>query len=169
MSGLSPYLLLPLLLSVALLQATALPELKILGVKPELMLLLVLAWSLLRSSEEGLLWAFVGGMMLDLFSGGPFGTSTLGLLVVSFFAGLVEASTIRASLLLPMIAALLGTLLYQGLFLLIIQVTRGNVPWVDSLLQVTLPSLAVNALLMPLVFQIAVWLDRRVGRQDIRW
>jgi len=169
MTGVSIYFLLPLLLVVALFQTTILPEITILGVKPELMLLVVLAWSLLRKAEEGLFWAFLGGLTLDIFSGGPFGASALALLVISFIAGRVEASTIRTSFLLPMAAALAGTLLYQVLFLLIIQLIRGAVPWIDSLLGVILPSLAVNTLLMPVIFRLAVWLDRKTGRPEIRW
>ena len=169
MTGANPYLLVPLMLVVALLQTTVLPELRILGVKPELVLLSVLAWSLLRGSEEGLVWAFVGGLTVDLFSGGPFGASALALLAVSFVSGLIEPSIVRAGFLLPMSVALGGTVLYQGLFLLIIQLTRGAVSWTDNLIQVTLPSLAVNTLLMPVVFQTLAWLDRKIGRPEIRW
>lgn len=169
MMGCNPYLVLPLLLTVALLQTTALPALKVLGVKPELMLLTVLAWSLLRGVEEGLVWAFLGGLMLDLFSGGPLGASALALLVVSFLSGLTEGSVTRTSFVLPMGTALAGTLLYQSLFLLIIRLTRGTVPWTDSLFRVTLPSLAVNTLLMPAMFQALAWLDRKTGREEIGW
>jgi len=167
--GCNPYLVLPLLLLAALLQTTALPSMTILGVKPEMMLLIVLAWSLLRGVEEGLLWAFVGGLMLDFFSGGPLGASTLALLAVSFLSGLTRGSVTRASFLLPMGVALAGTLLFQGLFLLVVQLARGNVPWADSLWRVTLPSLAVNTLLMPVVFQVLAWLDRKTGREEIGW
>jgi rod shape-determining protein MreD len=169
MTGAHLYLLVPLMLIVALLQATVLPELRILGVKPELMLLSVLAWSLLRGSEEGMVWALVGGLMLDLFSGGPVGASALALLAVSFVSGMIEPSLVRAGFLLPMGAALGGTVLYQLLFLLVVQLTRGAVAWLDNLIQVTLPSLAVNTLLMPVVFQVLAWLDRKIGRPEIQW
>ena len=169
MIGCNPYLVVPLLLTVALLQTTALPALEILGVKPELMLLMVLAWSLLRGVEEGLVWAFLGGLMLDLFSGGPVGASALALLVVSFLSGLARGSVTRGSFVLPIGVALAGTLLYQTLFLLVIQLTRGTVPWTDGLFRMTLPSLAVNALLMPVIFWVMAWLDRKTGREEIGW
>ena len=168
MTRFSPYLLVPFLLVVALFQTTVLPELTVLGIKPELMLLSVLAWSLLRGPEEGLVWAFLGGLMLDVLSGGPFGASTLALLVVSFFSGLIEPSVARTSFLLPLGTALAGTLLYQSLFLLVVQLTRGAVPWADSLFRVTLPSLAINALLMPVIFRALAWFAQ-VGRPETRW
>jgi len=169
MKGINPYLVVPLLLIVALLQVTALPAFKVLGVKPELMLLTVLAWSLVRGVEEGLVWAFVGGGLLDLFSGGPFGASTLALLAASFIARLTEGAVTRTGFLMPMGMALLGTLLYQALFLLVIQVTRGGVSWDDSLFRVTLPSLVINALLMPVIFYPLAWLERKTGRKEIGW
>jgi len=169
MIGCNPYILLPLLLVVALLQATVLPSTTVLGVKPELMLLTVVSWSLLRGAEEGALWAFGGGLMLDLFSGGPFGASALALLMVSFLASLLRGSVTRTSFWLPMASALAGTLFFQGLFLLVIQLTRGYVPWADDFLQVILPSLAVNTLLMPVVFRAFSWLDRKTGREEIGW
>ena len=107
--------------------------------------------------------------MLDLFSGGPLGASTLALLAVSFLSGLIEPAVAHTSFLLPLVVALGGTLLYQGLFLSVVQLTRGTVLWGDSLFQVTLPSLAVNTLLMPVVFQVLAWLDRKTGRPEIRW
>ncbi len=169
MMGCSSYLAVPLLLGVALIQTTAMPQLRILGVKPELMLLMVLAWSLLRGVGEGLMWAFFGGMIWDIFSGGPLGASALALVVVSFVSGLTQGSVTRSSFVLPIGIALLGTLIYHSLFLLILQLARGNVPWLDSLFGVTLPSLAVNALLMPVVFQMLAWLDRKTGREEIGW
>ena len=55
-----------LLSAVAIAQSTVMPHLTIMGVKPDLMLLAVMSWSLLRGSEEGLVWAFIGGLALDL-------------------------------------------------------------------------------------------------------
>jgi len=68
------YYTLPLLLALALLQSTAMPYLKLFGVMPNLMLLTVVAWSLLRGPGEGVVWGFVGGIFLDLFSRAPLGT-----------------------------------------------------------------------------------------------
>ena len=68
------YLLIALVVAAAVIHVTWLPRLP---VRPDLMLVLVVAWSLLRGVEEGLLWAFIGGVLLDLLSVGPFGGFTV--------------------------------------------------------------------------------------------
>ena len=67
----------PLLILAALLQASVLPTLRISGGQPDLVVIITLAWALLDDGVEAALWAVVGGLALDLFSGAPMGFSTL--------------------------------------------------------------------------------------------
>jgi rod shape-determining protein MreD len=62
-----------LLFGAALLQTTLSPYMKIGGIHPDLVLLLVIGWSALRGMEEGATWAFIGGISLDILSSAPFG------------------------------------------------------------------------------------------------
>ncbi|MQC25107.1 MAG: rod shape-determining protein MreD, partial [Chloroflexi bacterium] len=94
--------LLPL---AALLQSSVLPHLPFAALRPDLMLVIVLAWNLARSHRDGLLWAFAGGLLLDTLSAGPFGAMLLALFVVSLTANFIGAPLWNANPLLP----LLGT------------------------------------------------------------
>jgi rod shape-determining protein MreD len=66
-----------LLIALVLFQTTVMPHIHILGVQPDLLLMVVTSWSLLRGAEAGMLWALIAGVALDLVSGAPFGMSTL--------------------------------------------------------------------------------------------
>ncbi|MEZ4636134.1 MAG: rod shape-determining protein MreD [Caldilineaceae bacterium] len=44
-----------------------------LEVRPDLVLLAVLAWTLFNGGYSGIVWAFVGGLWMDVLSGGPMG------------------------------------------------------------------------------------------------
>ncbi len=165
----SPYITIPLLVTVALIQSTVGPYLTILGVKPEMMLLVVVAWSLLRGAREGMVWALIGGLCLDLLSGAPLGTITLALLVVSFLAGLGESSVFRTHILLPIVAAFIATLVYDAITLIILDFTGHSVAWLRSAMYIVLPSMLVNTLLMPLFFWPLQWLHRKTGREEIHW
>ncbi|MCZ7670303.1 MAG: rod shape-determining protein MreD [Chloroflexi bacterium] len=46
----------------------------------QLLLLVVVSWTLLHGLEEGLVWAFVAGLCIDLFSIGPTGATALAYL-----------------------------------------------------------------------------------------
>ena len=145
------------------------PHLPIMGVKPDLVLLMVISWSLLRGAKEGTIWALVGGIGLDLLSGAPFGTSTVPLVILSLVAGLGELSIFRTRIALPLIATLIATLSYDLFFLLLLYVEGRSIAWTDSLTKVVLPSALVNVLLSPLVYKALHWLDRKTGREEMAW
>jgi len=149
----SIYLVIPLLAAAGLAQATLVARVAIWGVFPDLPLLLVVSWGLLRGSRQGLLWGFVAGIFVDVFSGAPFGAATLPLMAVGFLAGLGETVVFRNVLLL-MLAMFLATVVYDVLFLLMVQMSGGpareagrSVEWSGSLVRVIGPSAVLNALL----------------------
>jgi rod shape-determining protein MreD len=163
------YVTILLLIAIVILQTTAVSHLTVLGVKPNLMLLMVISWSLLRGAKEGVIWALVGGMGLDLVSGTPFGTSTVALVALSLVAGLGELSVFRAHLALPLIATLVATLAYDLFFLLSLYARGCSIAWTDSLIKVVLPSTLLNVLLSPLVYKALYWLHRKTGPEEMAW
>lgn len=146
------YFALPLLIGVALLQSTVLPRLPMGGLKPDLVLLLVLAWGMLRGSRQGLIWGLVGGLSLDVLSSLPFGTSTALLMLAGLLAGLVRAEIWAGHLILPVVAAALATVLFDLLGLACGAVAGWPVDWLEMFLGVALPSAGLNALVMVVVF-----------------
>ncbi|HXI18994.1 MAG TPA: rod shape-determining protein MreD, partial [Chloroflexota bacterium] len=64
-----------LLFIAALLQSSFFPVLGMDRARPELVVTAVVIWAVLRGMREALPWAFIGGLLLDLFSQGPFGTA----------------------------------------------------------------------------------------------
>ena len=163
------YLLVPLLAVVALLQTTIVPGLAVWGVFANLPLLVVVCWSLLRGPREGATWGFIAGLMVDLLSGAPFGAATLSLVVVGFLAGLGETTVFRARIALPMVAMFLAAILYDLLFLLVVQISGQPVPWPDSIFRIVLPSAVLNAALTPVLFLTMRWLYTRFGREEMEW
>jgi rod shape-determining protein MreD len=150
-------------------QSALLPHLRIWGVFPNLMLMVVVSWSLLRGADQGLVWAFAGGLLVDLLSGSPLGAGTLALMAVAFLAGIGEVNVFRTHIALPLAAVLLSTLLYGLLMLLALQVTGQPVDWPGSLAKTVLPSAVVNTLLTPLVYGTIYWLHRHLGQDVIDW
>ena len=163
------YLVVPLLVAVAMLQSTLVSHFRILGVFADLPLLVVVSWSLLRGPREGLIWGFIAGLTVDLYSGAPFGAATFGLMAAGFLSGLGQSTVFRAQLFLPLIAVLLATVVYDILFLLVVWISGYPVSWLDSLFRLVLPSAVLNAVLTPVVFVIMRWLNTRFGREEMEW
>lgn len=163
------YLTLVILLSLALLQSTVMPRITLWGVHPDLMLMVVTSWSLLRGGQEGMLWALLGGIALDMFSGARFGVCTLPLLVVSFLSSLSARNVFRFDLLVPILITPLASLLYNGLLLVLLNMLGWPAAWGESVVRIVLPSMLVNSLGMPFVYLIMRTIDRRTGREEMTW
>jgi len=106
------YAAIPLMAVLAILQTAVLPRFPIAGLEPQLVFLVALAWGLLRGLEEGLVWAFIAGLWLDLFSMTPLGLSSLAFMAA--VAGPVLLQGVLPPRRLPVAAlmAALGTLVY---------------------------------------------------------
>lgn len=159
----------PLLVVVALVQATIMPHLVVGGVFPDLPVLVVVSWGLLRGSGEGVIWGGIAGIAVDLFSGAPFGAAGLALLAVGFLSGRGKAAVFRTHITLSLVVMFLATIVYDLIFLLVVQISGGAVAWLGSLFRIILPSAALNALLTPVVLIVMRRLHLRFGREEMGW
>lgn len=157
----------PLLTAIALLQDIVLARTSVLGGRPDLVLLSVLAWATLRGSAEGVVWGFIGGLLLDLFSGGPMGGITFSLLVVAFLAGRRWGQELGPTALRLFLVALGLCFLYHVLLLLILTGTGESVDWAYGLARVAAPSAVLNGVLAPLVHYPLSILDRRTRPEGL--
>jgi rod shape-determining protein MreD len=151
--------LLPIL---ALLQCTLVPHFGVRGVVPSIVLIAVIDWGILRGMDEGLIWAFLGGLSLDVFSGWPIGTNTVALVVVTSVVSLGEGTFMRTHSLVPIATVLGATVLYYGICLFILQSTQQSVDWPSALRSIVLPIALYNAVLNVFGFRLCEWLERRI-------
>ena len=164
------YLMSPLLLFLALLQSTTVARFKVAGVKPDLVLLMVVIGALVYGARPGVLWAFVAGIGLDLFSGGPFGASSLALMASALVASLGHRPFSRFNALVPLSAAALGTVVYAAVYLTILAaletlgVSTLQLPIADTVRDVVLPVTLYNTTLMLLALPL---LNRLPQSQDL--
>ena len=130
--------MLPLLTVVALFQDVVLARVAVLGGRPDLVFLVVVVWAFLRGSTEGAIWAFIGGLLLDALSGGPFGCIALSLLVVAILVGRQWGRELGSNLLQLALLVLVGCFTYHVLMLLILKSAKDALPGGYSIDHVTL-------------------------------
>ena len=71
----SIYVAIPVMALLTVLQTAVLPHFPIFGLVPQLPFLFALAWGIVRGLDEGVVWAFVAGFLVDLLSVTPLGIS----------------------------------------------------------------------------------------------
>jgi rod shape-determining protein MreD len=152
---------------VALLQSVLLSRVDLLGARPDLMFLVILTWAVARDVDEGLVWGFIGGLLIDLRSGGPLGATALALVVVAFLAGQPWGRGLGSQVVRLVLLALASGLVYHLIVVIALAVVGHTVHWGFSLLHVTVPSVLLNTLLAPVVQQPVSWLGRRLRREGL--
>jgi rod shape-determining protein MreD len=143
---------------LALFQTSLMTHIAVNGAIPGIILLAVVDWGILRGPDQGMLWAFIGGLGLDLFSSWPFGTSTVALVIVASLVSLGGGTFIRTHSLLPPAAVFAATILYYLIAFFILESVHHPVDWLEALRGAVFPIAVYNAVLNIPVF----WLLRRL-------
>lgn len=135
-----------------LLQATVFNFLQVAGVKPDLVLMLVVFNGFLRGSREGAFLGFLAGLILDIFTGGYIGMNALSLMLVGYLVGLAEARFYKESvIIISLVTFMVGMINQLVLYVLLFYLNIGVSP-IYALPQVVLPSAIYTTLLVPLTF-----------------
>jgi rod shape-determining protein MreD len=149
-----------LMLGAILVQVTWAPRLTIAGVFPNLALVAVIAITWTSGVRSGMLWACVGGLMLDLTAPGPLGPHAVALLAGAYLTGFWTRNVDRESVLHPMLAAAAGTAAYSIILVTADDTLGLPVPPLGVATQLLVAASLYNAVLMP----VALLIIRR--RQD---
>jgi len=133
------------------------------------MLLIVLVWAFVRNVDEGLVWGFIGGLVIDLLSGGPLGATALALSAAALLAGQRWGQELGPQVVRLLFVTFVGVLFYHLVLLAALAWTGHTVNLGFSLLSVAGPSALLNMILAPFVRPPLVWLERRSKREGVRY
>lgn len=146
-------------------QFTVLPYLKVGGLTPQMLFLVVVAWTLLRGVGEGCVWAFCAGISLDLFSLTPLGATAFSfiivVLVISFLRQIFPAKFFA----LPIVFAALGTFIYLLLDYLLLRLFQHDLTW--AVVIASTPLILWHGILILPIYGIMNWVDRRINPKTI--
>ena len=162
-----PYLLVLALGLAALIQVSLLPAMRVAGVYPNLPLMVVVAWALLRGARSAIVWAIIAGLWLDLLSGRAFGGYTLGLVLAAYLAGLGAQTIYRPTLLLALALAGVITIVQDGIQLVLLWLGGGTFSPPDALLRLVLPEILYNSVVMLVVYPLLAWIHRATSQERL--
>jgi rod shape-determining protein MreD len=132
-----------------------------------LVLVVVIGWTFLRGLSDGLIWALIGGVSLDLLSGGPFGLFTLTTLVAALITSLFHGRLFGSSIILPLSLTFPLSLLFNGLALLILNLLGRPIVWNEAFSFVLVPVALFNTAVMLVVFPLLYLLNRWLNPQPL--
>jgi rod shape-determining protein MreD len=146
------------MLLLAVVQTAVAPHFPILGLIPQLPFLVALAWGLLRGMNEGLIWAFVGGLLLDLFSVAPMGVTSLSFMLAILAVVWIENAMPADRFFIPVIMAAAATVIYLLVYFILLRLL--GYPTTLQGAAALLPTAVLHGLLILPVYWLLYYLDR---------
>ncbi len=144
------------LIACLLLHTTVLTHLRVLGVMPDVMLLVAVAAGITAGPERGAAMGFAAGITSDLFLRSPFGLSALVFTLVGYAMGAAHTGVLRPSWYIRSLLAMLGSA--GGVLLYAFAGAMLGEPLVNlRLVTVVIVVALANAVLAPLVVRVVGW------------
>jgi rod shape-determining protein MreD len=154
---------------VALVEVTLGPHLTVEGATPHPVVVGGVIWAIAAGIDRGIVWAFVGGLVLDSLLVRPLGVSAFALLVAVGGAALLAQPFPRLRLVAPVVAVPIFSLVNS---LLVIGLTAAARPGttVPDPIGLLVPGLIYDALIGMFVGPLAVVLhDRSTATERVDW
>jgi rod shape-determining protein MreD len=136
-----------------LIQLTLINSITILGVKPDLIMIVVVVFSLLKGGKEGTISGFASGLLQDIFSTGLLGINALAKTVIGFTCGIFKEKIFYEHILflIPVITFVASFMQSILMFLLLRSFgIEYGLAW--SIKQIALPEALYSSLLSPFIF-----------------
>jgi rod shape-determining protein MreD len=149
----------------AIVELTITPYLRVGDAQPHLVFVLAVVWTVAVGLDSGLVWAFVGGLVLDTLAQRPLGSTAFALLLVVGATGAITRFLVRIRPVVAIIATLLLSLVYSMTLLMLFSVLRPPSTLADPL-RIVGPSVLYDVIVAAVLGPLAVSLrDRFVDEE----
>jgi rod shape-determining protein MreD len=149
----------------AIVELTVTPYLRVGDAQPHLVFVFAVVWTVAVSLDSGLVWAFVGGLVLDTLAQRPLGTTAFALLIVVGATAVIGRSLSRIRPVVAIIATLLLSLVYSMTLVVLFALLRPPSTLTDPL-RIVAPGVLYDVVLAAIFGPLAVSLrDRFVDEE----
>jgi rod shape-determining protein MreD len=154
---------------MALLELTVGPYLQVGLAQPHLVLVVGIVVTVAVGLEAGLVWAFVGGLVLDVLAQRPLGSTSFALLLCVGATAVLARVFVRIRPVVPILATLLLSLLYSMILFVAYNALRTPIR-VEDPISLALPSVVYDAVLAGIIGPLAISIhDRRTEVERMDW
>jgi rod shape-determining protein MreD len=153
----------------AIFELTVGPYLRVGNAQPHLVFILAIIWVVAFGLESGLVWAFVGGLALDVLAQRPLGVSSFALIVSVGIAASITRPFIRIRPLVVAPAVALLSLVYSMTLFILLRALGTSVASNDPVTTLV-PGVVYDAVFAVIVGPLAVAIhDRYMAEERADW
>ena len=155
--------------ATALLELTVGQYLRIGAAQPHLVLVVGIVVTVAVGLDAGLVWAFVGGLVLDVLAQRPLGSTAFALLLCMGATAVLARVFARLRPLVPILATVLLSVAYSMILFVAFNALRTPIH-VDDPIALVLPSAVYDVVLAALIGPLAISIhDRRTETERLDW
>ncbi len=151
----APLVTIPLLALLVIFQSAVVSRMPLLHGQADVVLLVIIAWSLQERVKTAWPESLAGGLMTGFVSAYSVFIPVSSYLAISALARAFRRRIWQMPVLVMLLLTLFGTLLSHGLAALVLLLSGTPLPWGEALRVVTLPSLILNLLLAAPIYALA--------------
>ncbi len=144
------------MVGLVLLQTSAVPAFELLGVAPNVVLVVLCCWVVVRGQSEAMVLVPLAGITIGLLSFQGMGESVAAFMPIVLLATLRRAMEPRSEYVWTLAIVIVATALHFVALAVAIEVEGSSIDWLAAATDVLVPSVLVNLLLALLVY----WLVR---------
>jgi len=153
----------------ALLELTVGPYLRIGTAEPHLVLVLGIVVTVAIGLEAGLVWAFIGGLVLDVITQRPIGSTSFALLLCVGATSVLAGVLVRIRPVVPIFATLLLSVGYSMIHFVALNALVAPIPVADPVALI-LPNAIYDTVLAALIGPLVISIhDRRADVERMDW
>jgi rod shape-determining protein MreD len=149
----------------AIVELTITPYLRVGDAQPHIVFVMAVVWTVAVGLDSGLVWAFVGGLVLDTLAQRPLGSTAFALLIVVGATAVLSRSLARIRPVVAIIATLILSLVYSMTLVLLFSVLRPPSTLVDPL-RIVVPGVLYDVIIAAILGPLAVSLRDRIVDEE---
>jgi rod shape-determining protein MreD len=140
---------------VVLLQIIVAPVITIYSIVPNFIVAFIIVLSIVRREDTTYMYAFVLGILSDLFTQVPLGLTPLLMLLLSFALSRTFEVLDKSSFVMVLVSCAVALLIYELLVVIVMLVLGYNAGFFELLVARVLPAVVFNFILCAILYLVA--------------
>lgn len=150
------------------LQVSVFSFFKMAGIIPNIMLILVVSFAIMRGQTEGMLIGFFCGLLIDVFAGEAIGLYALLYLFIGYINGYFHLLFFANNILLPLVLILNNSIIYNLIIYVCMFLLRNKTEFGFYFMHVMMPEVVYTFLVAVFLYNIFLWINRLLEQREKR-
>ena len=144
------------------LQTTVFPFLDFINTTPNLLIIVIASFGLMRGKKEGMLIGFISGLLIDIFCGFYLGMYALLYMYVGYLTGMYQKRLYPEDIKLPLVIIASSDLISNLLIYLILFLTRSRYDFGYYFSNIILPELIYTTIITIFFYLLLLKINQKI-------